>query len=450
MSAPTITAPATPTTASTRKVADTASASQSTDDAPADLFQGLMQALSAVPDDAVPADTGNAITLSEGFSVPSQEAVLPPEFLDFGLVLPQTIPLPPLTVRDTPQYQILPLVSSNKATTELKLVAVDGEARLQTHALLDLVQRHALGLKTPLATTMAAIASAPRPVPETGAASCMAVPEPTASSNTVTTEPKPVAVAGEAQSPTHPLLDVVRGHTPGPAAPLVTAIVAATSTPRPAPEAGAANLMAATEPTTNKSARPGLASVLDTAAKGQDIPLTEPFQPATPGAIDLASGFRQAVNHTTESTAIYRNTLQTQPSSPAFQTELVSEVRFLVKGGLQHAELRMNPAELGPIQIELRLSSQVADIGFTAAHAATREGITQSLPQLREMLNSQGLSLGQTSVGAETQGQQQAPQDRPRFDASPRTVEDRTTTAVTDMRVGGNTQRAQGVLDLYA
>ncbi|MES3009243.1 MAG: flagellar hook-length control protein FliK [Pseudomonadota bacterium] len=381
MSAPTITAPATPTSASTRKVADTASASQSTDDAPADLFQGLMQALSAVPDDAVPADTGNAITLSEGFSVPTQEAVLPPEFLGLGLALPQAIPLPLPTVRDTAQGQPLPL----------------------------------------------------------------------ASDSTVTPNPTPIELNREAQSPTHALLALVRGHTPGTETPAPTTMTAmAAATPRPAPEAGAANLMAAPEPTTNKSARPGLASVLDTAAKGQDIPLTEPFQPATPGAIDLASGFRQAVNHATESTAIYRNTLQTQPSSPAFQTELVSEVRFLVKGGLQHAELRMNPAELGPIQIELRLSSQVADIGFTAAHAATREGITQSLPQLREMLNSQGLSLGQTSVGAETQGQQQAPQDRPRFDASPRTVEDRTTTAVTDMRVGGNTQRAQGVLDLYA
>lgn len=381
MSAPTITAPATPTTASTRKVADTASASQSTDDAPADLFQGLMQALSAVPDDAVPADTGTALTLSEGFSVPTQEAVLPPEFLGLGLALPQAIPLPLPTVRDTAEGQPLPL----------------------------------------------------------------------ASDSTVTANPTPIELNREAQSPTHALLALVRGHTPGTETPAPTTMTAmAAATPRPAPEAGAANLMAATEPTTNKSARPGLASVLDTAAKGQDIPLTEPFQPATPGAIDLASGFRQAVNHATESTAIYRNTLQTQPSSPAFQTELVSEVRFLVKGGLQHAELRMNPAELGPIQIELRLSSQVADIGFTAAHAATREGITQSLPQLREMLNSQGLSLGQTSVGAETQGQQQAPQDRPRFDASPRTVEDRTTTAVTDMRVGGNTQRAQGVLDLYA
>lgn len=231
----------------------------------------------------------------------------------------------------------------------------------------------------------------------------------------------------------------------------MTTLAAAATTPRPAPEAGTASLMAVPEPAASKAAKPGLVSTLDTTAQAQDTPLVEPFQPTMSAAVDLGGGFRQAVSHTAaESAGVYKNTLQTQPSSPTFPAELVSEVRFLVKGGLQHAELRMNPAELGPIQIELRVSSQVADIGFTATHAATREGITQSLPQLREMLNSQGLSLGQTSVGAEAQGQQQAAQDRPRFDASPRTVEGRTATTTIDMRVGGSPRRAQGVLDLYA
>lgn len=379
-----ITAPATPAATSTRKTTDTASSSQSTDDVPTDLFQDLMQALSVVPDDTIPADTGSALPLSEGLSIPAQEPVPPPDFLGLGLVLPQVIPLLP-TARDTAQGQPLPSVNGD---------------------------------------------------------------------NTASASPMSLASGPEARSPTHALLDLVRGHAHSPETSLpaaMTTLAAAATTPRPAPEAGAASLMAVPEPAASKAAKPGLVSTLDTTAQAQDTPLAEPFQPTMPAAVDLGGGFRQAVSHAAaESAGVYKNTLQTQPSSPTFPAELVSEVRFLVKGGLQHAELRMNPAELGPIQIELRVSSQVADIGFTATHAATREGITQSLPQLREMLNSQGLSLGQTSVGAEAQGQQQAAQDRPRFDASPRTVEGRTAATTIDMRVGSSPRRAQGVLDLYA
>jgi flagellar hook-length control protein FliK len=69
-------------------------------------------------------------------------------------------------------------------------------------------------------------------------------------------------------------------------------------------------------------------------------------------------------------------------------------------GGLQRAELRLNPSDLGPIQIQLSITAQTADISFHAAHSQTREGIEQALPALRDMLAAQGLSLGQAGVSS--------------------------------------------------
>jgi len=94
--------------------------------------------------------------------------------------------------------------------------------------------------------------------------------------------------------------------------------------------------------------------------------------------------------------------LASHPMSPAFAGDLTAEVKLMVDGGLQQAELRLNPADLGPIRIQLQVDaqSQTAGVTFAAAHAATREGIEQSLPVLRDMLASQGLSLGHAGVSS--------------------------------------------------
>ncbi|MCA3181633.1 MAG: flagellar hook-length control protein FliK, partial [Burkholderiales bacterium] len=77
-------------------------------------------------------------------------------------------------------------------------------------------------------------------------------------------------------------------------------------------------------------------------------------------------------------------------------------VNWMVREGLQAAELTLHPQELGPIRIELSLDGDAASIGVVAAQAETRGAIEQALPRLREMLAQQGLQLGGTMVDAGT------------------------------------------------
>ncbi len=162
-----------------------------------------------------------------------------------------------------------------------------------------------------------------------------------------------------------------------------------------------------------ESTRPKISAPNATASVTEQAPALPILE--TPGTSPVAGETAVAQTlpaaATIEAGGIYRNALAAHPTAPSFPAELSAELRLLVKGGVQHAELSLNPLELGPIRIELSMSSQTADITFTAAHATTREGIAQSLPQLREMLGSQGIGLGQTHVGAETQGQKQTAQD---------------------------------------
>jgi flagellar hook-length control protein FliK len=145
---------------------------------------------------------------------------------------------------------------------------------------------------------------------------------------------------------------------------------------------------------------------------------------------------------------VHQGHIASHPQSPAFAQDLAAEVKFLVKDGLQSAHLNLNPAELGPIRIELNISSQVADISFVAAHAATREGIEQSLPQLREMLSSQGMSLGHAGVAADTRGGQQEAGRHAQAHGSGHS--DMEGSSAQDLAAVATVRVARGMLDLYA
>lgn len=158
-----------------------------------------------------------------------------------------------------------------------------------------------------------------------------------------------------------------------------------------------------------------------------------------------------AVAGNAEPVAVHHSTLNSTPDQAAFHPELAAEVRTLTKDGVQHAHLQLHPSELGPILIDMRITGQVADISFTAQHAATREGITQSVEHLREMLAGEGLRLGQAHVGADTPRQQAEQRAHP----APAMA-----MAVLRLPMDGNgpdladirhrTAKARGGLDLYA
>jgi flagellar hook-length control protein FliK len=102
-------------------------------------------------------------------------------------------------------------------------------------------------------------------------------------------------------------------------------------------------------------------------------------------------------------------------SDPRFGDALSERVTWLVREGLQTAELTLHPKELGPIKIELALDGEAASIGFSASQADTRAAIEQALPKLRDMLAGQGLQLGGALIdaGSGQKGNGDAPRARP-------------------------------------
>lgn len=92
------------------------------------------------------------------------------------------------------------------------------------------------------------------------------------------------------------------------------------------------------------------------------------------------------------------NLINTPVTDPAWGETVAKRVSLLLSRNVGSAELRLSPAELGPLQVQIAVDDNVARVTFSAAHAVTRDALEQALPRLREMLADQGMSLADAGV----------------------------------------------------
>ncbi|HIF9500998.1 TPA: flagellar hook-length control protein FliK [Photobacterium damselae] len=104
--------------------------------------------------------------------------------------------------------------------------------------------------------------------------------------------------------------------------------------------------------------------------------------------------------------------------------QLADKVQMMAAKNLKQIDIRLDPPELGRMQIKLSLhDDNQASIQFQVAHQQTRDLIDQAMPRLRELLLQQGMQLAQSSVHQETSQQfsqhfnQQSGQDSSAFDS---------------------------------
>ncbi|WP_457943456.1 flagellar hook-length control protein FliK [Vreelandella alkaliphila] len=102
-------------------------------------------------------------------------------------------------------------------------------------------------------------------------------------------------------------------------------------------------------------------------------------------------------------------TLNTPLTSPAWPSQLGQQlIQFAQRGGEHQVKMQLHPAELGPLSITLKVTEQGTQAHFLSSHAPVRQAIEQAIPQLREALAEQGISLGETSVGEQQNPNEQA------------------------------------------
>lgn len=137
------------------------------------------------------------------------------------------------------------------------------------------------------------------------------------------------------------------------------------------------------------------------------------------------------------------------------QAQLAEKVRWMVNSRNQSAEIRLDPPDLGGVNIRINLNGDSAQVSFNVQSNAAKDALDQAMPRLREMLQDQGIELGQSHVkqdGGQQQQQQgdQNASDQPSMFASAKSsesVETQVQPNIVEQRI---TNGALGGVDYYA
>lgn len=101
-----------------------------------------------------------------------------------------------------------------------------------------------------------------------------------------------------------------------------------------------------------------------------------------------------------------------QPQAPQ---QIAETVAWHVGKGLSEVRIRLNPEELGPLDIQLKLDGDKVSVRFDLADSSVRDVVQTSLPSLSSLLAARGLQLDQAQVFSQGRGHgaPQNPQSSP-------------------------------------
>jgi flagellar hook-length control protein FliK len=141
--------------------------------------------------------------------------------------------------------------------------------------------------------------------------------------------------------------------------------------------------------------------------------------------------------------------LDAHPSSLAFAAEVSTRITTFVSAGVHHARLELNPAEMGPVTVQIQLSGQAAQVHLAAESADTRRALEQSMPQLASTLRQAGLTLSGGGVFEQPRPPQQQERETGTSQARARNaaIERASGAAVAPLT---SAARRRGVVDLVA
>ncbi|MCL1139630.1 flagellar hook-length control protein FliK [Shewanella pneumatophori] len=99
-----------------------------------------------------------------------------------------------------------------------------------------------------------------------------------------------------------------------------------------------------------------------------------------------------------------------QRFAPVMNQQLIT----MVSNGVQQAEIRLDPPELGQMMVRIQVQGDNTQVQFQVSQHQTRDLVEQAMPRLREMLAEQGMQLtdGQVSQGNGGQGQGEGSNER--------------------------------------
>jgi len=94
--------------------------------------------------------------------------------------------------------------------------------------------------------------------------------------------------------------------------------------------------------------------------------------------------------------------------TPNWKDAFSEQVVLINKNDFQSASIKLNPPELGPIDVHIHIHKDTdeATVNFVSQHALVRDAVESALPRLREMFSESGTNVLNVNVSDQNQSKQ--------------------------------------------
>ncbi len=174
----------------------------------------------------------------------------------------------------------------------------------------------------------------------------------------------------------------------------------------------AAQQLQATAAPTVKAEQAALQAALGAKAAATLGKMTHKQESSSASDASFAQQLSHAAGQTTPANQLRAE--QAAQAQPALQLsremagdQVAERVQMMMSKNLKNIDIRLDPPELGRMQIRMNMNGDNATVHFTVANQQARDMVEHAMPRLREMLAQQGMQLADSSVQQQASGQQQ-------------------------------------------
>lgn len=135
---------------------------------------------------------------------------------------------------------------------------------------------------------------------------------------------------------------------------------------------------------------------------GQDSSIAMSTQPASAAKVNTTQA-TNALNQPKTSAEIEAQINETIHTSKAnFAVAAHERVMLMSNNGVNFADIRLDPADLGKMQIKMTQEGDQVNVSFIVQQPHAKEALENALPKLKELLAEQGIELGEGAISQES------------------------------------------------
>ncbi len=100
--------------------------------------------------------------------------------------------------------------------------------------------------------------------------------------------------------------------------------------------------------------------------------------------------------------SVFQTVIAETPGQPEWNQSMSKQVVWMANQNIRSAEVRLNPANLGTIEVRIEMEDEQVNVAFSSRNIGVRDAVEMALPRLREMMEEQGLNLGDADISQDS------------------------------------------------